>query len=149
MHNINKKTIYFFIILTISLLLFSCSKTEKEIPKAESGIIDFSNWNFEEDGIATLNGEWEFYWEELLSPFNFQAEVMPSKTDYLTIPKLWNKYEIDNKKVGSNGYATFKLRIKLPQKDTLYTLKFNRIETAYKLWIDNTLITEVGKVGVS
>ena len=143
---LNKKTIYYILILTISLLLFSCSKTEKETPQAKNGIIDLTEWNFNQDGIASLDGEWEFYWEQLLTPTSFRNE-QATKKNFVTIPGLWCKYEIDSQKPGSNGYGTYKLRVNLPEKNKLYTLKFNRMETAYKLWLDSTLISEIGIVG--
>ena len=145
----NNKTKFYFIILTISLLLFSCSKSEKEIRLAKKGVIDFSEWDFNEDGISNLNGEWEFYWEQLLCPSDFISEEQPAISSYVQVPNLWKKYKIKGKERGSKGYATYKIRILIPEKNCVYSLKFKRVETAYKLWANDEFIAEIGKVGTS
>ncbi len=48
-------------------LLFSSS----EKPKAQKGILDLRQWDFQKRGIIKLNGEWEFYWKELKLPNSF------------------------------------------------------------------------------
>ena len=141
--------IYALIFLFFIFLFFSCSKAPKQELKAKSGTIDLTTWNFEKNGIHSLNGEWEFYWNQLHTPDDFKGTNTPNLTGYFTIPKVWNKYTIDDKKLGSNGYATFRVRVQLPKSKAVYTLKFNRVETAYKLWINDDFINEVGKIGVS
>ena len=52
----------------IFLFLGFCKseKPQKNIPKAVKGILDLSQWDFEKDGVINLDGEWEFYWNELV-----------------------------------------------------------------------------------
>jgi two-component system sensor histidine kinase ChiS len=55
------------------------------MPKAEKGILDLSNWDFEKDGIVALNGNWEFYWEKYLEPKDFTQPNL-DKPDYIQRP---------------------------------------------------------------
>ncbi len=71
--------------LLMIMLSQGCTHIEtpvKTVPKAIQGKIDLSNWNFEQNGIVKLNGEWEFYWEQLLEPQDFIGENNPEKQDF-------------------------------------------------------------------
>ena len=73
-------------------------KNKKEIPKAKNGIIDLNKWNFEEDGIIDLSGEWEFYWEQLLTPADFENN-QNNNPEYVIVPGGWE--------TGRNGYKKY------------------------------------------
>lgn len=133
-------------VIFILLIFISCgNSSKKEKPKAESGVLNLSEWNFNSDGIVNLNGQWEFYWNELINPVT--DTVINIKPELITVPKLWNKFIENNKPIGSYGYATYRLKILVPEKNTIYSLKVGRIETAYKIFINDKFINEVGKVG--
>ncbi len=68
------------IIISLILLgfLFTSCNTDKK-KTAEKGIIDLSDKPIAEVGITDLSGEWEFYWEQLLSPADFSTDK-PSST---------------------------------------------------------------------
>ena len=58
---------YRFLLLIICFLFYvACSESGKVSPKAVSGVLDLREWNFETDGNINLDGEWEFYWDEVL-----------------------------------------------------------------------------------
>lgn len=40
-------------------------------PQAQKGVMDLRGWDFERDGPVRLSGEYEFYWDILLSPEDF------------------------------------------------------------------------------
>jgi hypothetical protein len=70
-----------FLLLFCFLLLESCSEG-KILPKAEKGVLDLRDWKFESsdieskvltDEIINLDGDWEFYWGELLEPKDFKV----------------------------------------------------------------------------
>lgn len=41
------------------------------LPASKFGILDLRNWDFQKYGAISLNGEWEFYWMQLLEPDDF------------------------------------------------------------------------------
>lgn len=125
----------------------SCHKnTVNPKPLAEKGFLDLSAWEAEKDGIVELNGEWEFYWKQLLEPEDFSISRIIAP-ELINVPKPWKGYALNGQELGPYGFATFRLRIKIPGSGGMYGLYCNNIETAYRIWINGDLKAEVGKVG--
>ena len=61
-------------ILLFGLLEATENKGMKPEP-SKNGILDMTTWNFNSNEVAPLDGQWEFYWNELLKP-----EVQPVST---------------------------------------------------------------------
>jgi hypothetical protein len=57
----------------------------KSPPKAVKGILDLTQWDFEKDGHVYLNGEYEFYWKEHVSPSDFSNPSHQSPT-FVNVP---------------------------------------------------------------
>ena len=55
-------TLFAIIILTVG---FANLTGTGDGPVARSGILDLREWDFNRDGPAKLDGEWDFYWKEL------------------------------------------------------------------------------------
>lgn len=142
---------FVFIIASICVLLLAmsgCSRqaaSSKPQPKAVNGTIDLTAYDFAQDGILFLDGEWEFHWEELLQLSDLQ-DVQSLETQYIRVPGSWNKYDWNNKELSSNGYATYVLNLKLPHDIDSLALKLPRMFTAYTLWLDGDLLTSSGRV---
>ena len=134
-------------ILIIFILLFSasCSDPQKRRPDIENGFLDLSSWNFEEDGLVDLNGEWEFYWDKLLDPKDFESSNS-LKAEYITVPGGWNRQSSEGKSYSELGYATYRLKIKIPDKNTEYNFIFMSIFASAKLWVNGSFCFENGRV---
>lgn len=140
--------LFFFLFI---LLFTGCMYNVKDIanvPAAVNGIIDFSDVDLDKSGIISLDGEWEFYWNELLTPDDFKNNT-PPKTGLIEIPGLWNDYIVNGEALPSDGFATFRLIISNPDRNKIIALRITDINTAYKLWIDDNLAAETGVVGTS
>jgi hypothetical protein len=123
------------------VLMFSGCKNVD--PKIEAGFLDLSGWDFRTQSID-LNGEWEFYWKRLLTPADFKDDIN-LKCDYITVPRAWKGYRLNQKSLGPYGYATYRVRIKaLPGR---YALCTKKIETAFSIWVNGRKISSVGVVG--
>ena len=137
-------TIKIFILLLITLVILitmikgssEISHTKKNIPLAEKGVLDLRNWDFKKDGMIKLNGAWEFYDNELLVPENFQSDA-EKNLRYEHLPGIF----------GKQGYCTYRLKLLMDNKEDLYSVNIDFIQSAYELWADNKLITSVGQVG--
>jgi diguanylate cyclase (GGDEF)-like protein len=116
-------------------------------PLAEKGVLDLMGWDFNRSGIVKLNGEWDFYWQQLLRPEDF-VEKMPVRTGFMDLPRPWNGYVVQHRELSGDGYATFRLKIKANESQLL-ALRLPKMATAYKLWINNQLLASNGKVGTS
>lgn len=135
---------------TVSLVLNGQPDLPKAAnkPQAVNGILDLADWNWEQDGIIRLDGQWEFYWQELLSPEDFTNTANLTTENHITVPRAWNKYKIDGQELSGQGYATYRLRIYSPGQQIL-GLKIPRIFTSYKLWANGQLLASAGKVAVN
>ncbi|MBU1386960.1 MAG: response regulator [Proteobacteria bacterium] len=108
------------------------------MPVAEKGIIDFTDWSFQDEGFVYLNGEWEFYWNKLLSPGESED---PKQKLYRNILDNWKHKD-------KYGHATYRLKIKIKEAER-YAIYVPIIQIAHKLWIDDVLIGENGTVGTN
>ncbi|MFC1617013.1 response regulator [Candidatus Margulisiibacteriota bacterium] len=111
-------------------------------PKATKGLIDLSNISFKNNKIIALDGEWEIYWNKLLSPKDLQNDAI--KKDYYKVPKVWNR-----KKLKTHYYATYKLNMKLNEPINNLGLKLNWIHGAYRVWINGKLILTHGIISTN
>ncbi len=97
--------------------------------------------------IVQLEGKWEFYWMSLLSPE--QLKHTDIKPILVNVPDSWTKYKIDSVYLPNEGFATYHLRIILPDKNKLYSIKLYDIFSAYNLWINDSLYVQQGKVATA
>ena len=140
----------FFPIILFSILTFQCvlsqSDTVQIKPVAIKGVIDLSNWDFKAQGTAKLDGEWEFYWKQLLNPENFNDTNRNFQKQYIKVPSTWTNLMIDSVRLPHEGYATYRLIIIVDTIHENFGLKINDVFSSYKLWINGKFYTEVGKL---
>lgn len=149
---IKKEYIITILILLIGIqfILINKSESKQDMPLAKNGVLDISNWNLEEDGPIKLDGDWEFYWNQLLDYDDFhKGEKKYYNHGYFNVPSVWNSYKINNKNLSGEGCATYRLKIKTNNIDDLKGLKILTQSTAYKLMIDKEIIAVSGIVGKS
>ncbi|HEX2963695.1 MAG TPA: sensor histidine kinase [Ignavibacteriales bacterium] len=125
-----------------------CRQNNKIIPQAQKGIIDLSSWDFDNDGLAELNGQWEFYWNKILTPGEFQTSDN-SRLHYFELPSQWNGIKnTELKNLPPLGKATYRLIVKLPKNNSrrvrTLCLKFQDIHSSYKVWLNGRLYLEKG-----
>ncbi len=128
----------------LNIIIFSFLATTSLFAQktVENGIVDIRNINF--DKVFLLEGEWEFYWNELLTPDQLKNRK-PDTNNFIKVNGDWNNYIYNGKPVKNYGYATYKVKIIAPPGQ--YTIQLHQVLTAYKIWIDGDLKKEVGKVG--
>lgn len=103
------KKAYIFILIALASLamFFSLDKPLPAYPVANQGYLDLSDWDFEKNGNVKLDGEWEFYWDELLVPSDF-TKLNPSTPDgYIKVPSEWDN-SIGDAKLSDKGAATYR-----------------------------------------
>lgn len=115
--------------------------------KVAQGVIDLSHWDFENKGTVNLNGQWEFYWNRLITPDDLHAMPRSERT-YADVPHVWNKA----KAAGTyQGVATYRVNILIgPGEETNFKgLYLRGIASAYRLWINGGEVAAMGKVGMN
>ncbi|MBT3226198.1 MAG: hypothetical protein HOE30_03010 [Deltaproteobacteria bacterium] len=142
---------YHFFLLTVFLLMGLASQgaVAKTKPAAKKGVMDLQAWDLKVDGTVNLDGEWEFYWDHLLSPDDFRQGLGDLNPAYISVPGYWDKFEVDGKPLGGIGVATFRLRLKNLEPGQLLSLDIPLMHTAYTLWCNGRIISQNGVVGRS
>jgi len=105
---------------------------------AKQGVLDLRDTDLSK-GVL-LDGEWEFYWNQLRSTSGFEGGQIVS------FPTLWNNIKVDGKKLDGIGYGTFRLTILLPEYGERLRLDMPEVYSAYRLYLNDSLILENGTV---
>ena len=163
MAKINKirliKAIVFSLFLGITVFYLQdkikTSEIKSKAPLAVNGILDTTAWDFSKKGFLKLDGTWEFYWKNFYSPKDFSdvknsnSSIRISPPSFEIVPSIWNSYSTPEIQMQGNGYATFRLRIKLKDYEHVYAIKIIDIATSYKVWIDGEELWKAGKLGIN
>jgi signal transduction histidine kinase len=109
------------------------------IPSSGQAALDLSNHDFLEKPEVNLAGDWEFYWNKLLEPGDFNASLKPV---YIHVPGVWNRqgdYE-------ALGYGTYRFQLKLPPNQIGLSVYFPIVNSSAKIWVNDIFVTETGIV---
>ena len=142
-HILQEKQILSYLKLSVCFLVFLFIQNNLAAQQvANGGILDLSDHSFQHESIVSLNGEWEFYWNEILN----NSQIKSKEKKFRPFTKTWN--DADNE-YSSFGYATYKLTILLPEKYPDLSLQIPDFYSSYELFADGNLIAQNGKVGTS
>lgn len=146
----------FYTVMPLIILMFfhgGLWHRDEATPTARDGVLDLRCWDFGRQGSISLDGEWEFYWQQLLTPGDFSEKrngpILPRLTGKIEVPSSWQGYLFNDQKLGGSGFATYRLQILLPNNDQPLGLGLQQLYTAYELWANGRLIASAGKVGDS
>lgn len=107
-------------------------------PVASRGVIDLRSYDFSVEDPVELNGEWKFYWQQLIYP-DHPPRKLP---DLVAFPYLWN----EDPQLDSFGYATFTLTLLLPDTDVPLAITLPDMYTSYEIYLDNERVAGNGVV---
>lgn len=102
-----------------------------------SAVLDFSDHNFEENSIVFLEGDWEFYWNQLIPPGEFSNYSAGKKI--VEYPYLWT-----NDGYPSFGAATYRVHVFLPSQYPELALNIPDVYSSYHLYVNGVLFAENG-----
>lgn len=128
--------IYLAALICMRLLWYTAFSSPSQ-PRAIQGELDLSNWKFDDQQTVTLNGQWNFY------PDNF----IPPSTSFNDTVRYANSTEVPgtfNDTSSESNFGTYRLRVLLPRSNTSYGIHIPEIKTAYRLYINGSLIHESG-----
>lgn len=138
-------TIFKSFFTLVFFFLALCLKA-KEQPRVEKGIIDLREWEFQ-DGSVKISGEWEFYWEDLFFPENFELESR--NPVFREFPKLWRYDTIAHDVITPYGFATHRARVILNSVTPELTIAIPHFYSSYLLFVNGDYIAANGQVGMS
>jgi len=144
----NLKRLFILFVLLLCLLQFGCSPATSITRSAASGgTIDLSRLDFDQGGITTLDGDWQFYWNQLLSYDDLSTQIPDTLA---SVPDTWDNYFLSDTPLPAFGYATYRLHVitSLPSGTEL-GLWINNFSSAYNLFIDGDLVSSNGRVAMN
>jgi signal transduction histidine kinase/CheY-like chemotaxis protein len=134
-------TCFRLLLSSLILLIYAPAFAGASTPAARNGILDLRNQTISEN--ITLNGEWLFYWNELIEA----PEQISQPGVKVPVPKLWTSYNINDKTYPSTGFATYRLTVLLPKNAGLLRISMPEVYTSYRLIINGALVAANGSVG--
>lgn len=137
-------TVLFFIIASGILIFGFRQKSLHATEPALRGILNLSDDDINSRKFI-LEGQWEFYWSQLLSP----GDTPKYAPAYINMPSIWNNIKLNGTSLTAEGYATYKLKVILPHNRPRLGLKIYDVYCSYRFYINNTLVAENGKPATS
>jgi two-component system LytT family sensor kinase len=126
------------------VLVFYYIHALEKTPLITQGEIDLNDTNFVNDGVIDLNGEWEFYWNQLLEPADF-SEPRELHAQYLHVPGNWSSDQEGNT-YANKGYATYRVTLHHIPAHKQFGLKKANIRNASTIYVNGKLILQDGSV---
>lgn len=139
-----------------ALILTGCVGANEAMdrpPQAVDGVLDLRAWELATDGPVALNGEWEFYWEQRLSPADFIGSNPPRPGGLMAVPASWQGTKIAGQTLPGTGYATYRLTVLIDPAalpEALLAVKMPvPVISAHKLFVGGEMIGSAGENGES
>jgi two-component system LytT family sensor kinase len=116
---------------------------QRPTPAAVSnGIADLTGVDFSRGALVALNGQWEFYWNRLLSPEDFFSSSPMRPDTFMKVPGVWSANMGTH--YSQQGIATYRLTLDYSSSLADPALRVQNVANAYKLYINGQLTAEVG-----
>ncbi|KPU44641.1 sensor protein TorS [Oxobacter pfennigii] len=147
MNNIRVQKSFFYImliIMAVSIAVPGIRQLSSDAPEAVNGTLDLRNYDTT-DKTVKLSGEWEFYFDQLLTPSDFKSE-QPAGRSVQKLPSSWRAYQIQGINLPSYGTATYRLKILLPDAGD-YGIKITCITASARVFADDRQIIACGRPG--
>lgn len=131
----------------IPLSIFLDHDKETKDLQVRHGVMDLSSWNGEQNKRIKLDGEWEFYWNQLLSPAYFKqaGKKQLSHPAYMEVPSQWNGKIINARPLPAYGTATYRMVLRNLPASGVFALKKTNIRFSSKIYANGRKLFEDGK----
>lgn len=113
--------------------------------KIQQGVLDLADWDYKENPILTLDGQWAFYWNQLLLPeeAHERLESAPVAPYYMEVPSPWNGEGISP--FPAKGFATYRLLLRNIPDAELFALKKANIRFSSEIFVNGTPLMKDGE----
>ncbi len=113
------------------------------MPHAKNGVLNLAEWNKKD--VFEISGDWDFYWGKALT--NAQIEGGGEAYALVEAPGEWNYYDTQLGQLPGFGIATYHVRVTGAQPGKEYGLRVQNMASAYRLYINETLVAQNGTFG--
>ncbi len=107
----------------------------------KDGVINLNSLQEHHYKTFALQGKVPLYWSRFVTE-NERESIQP--TCSLSLPGIWTDLPTKTGPLPERGYATFIVKVIPPRDSMILAVKLPAIRTAYRLYMDSTLITSVG-----
>lgn len=136
-------------LVILSAFVAACSSTSMSM-MSEAGQLDLSDYSFQREGLVSLDGGWQLYWNRLLTPQDFAITDKPAEADGIyELPASWSNLKVDGKPLPRDGFLTMRLTIKLPPGERDLAIAIPSFNTAYRVWVNGEEVASSGTVGTT
>ena len=103
---------YKYLLLLLLLFFLNCvNNTQSTSKQAINGVINLSDWDFQKQGFVSMEGQWEFFWNQFLYPNEPIDNHFENRTAYLAPGDVWSDQEKKEEQGAGDqgmmfGYAT-------------------------------------------
>jgi two-component system LytT family sensor kinase len=94
---------------------------------------------------VTLNGDWDFYWNKLLSPADFASPAVPKQDSLMHVPGSWGDLSRNAQIYPEQGVATYRMQLKYPTVLQDPAIIIKPIGSTYKIFANGQLVAAVDK----
>ncbi|MBE9518051.1 MAG: sensor histidine kinase [Bacteroidetes bacterium] len=137
------QTVTYLFVLAVCTL---SSLHAQEEPLVEKGVLDLREYDFLNSGPVEVKGEFEFYWNQMISP---ALEGDSGEMIYTEVPGSWTKLRIEHPEVTRFGFATYRLLILLPEKVDELAFSVEDVYSASGYFLNGKAIDYLGFPGVN
>lgn len=140
-----KKCTYCLCIVALLLpaLFYACFAQEQT---QSYTTINIQELVYDSDIEIPLDKNWEFYWNELLTP----KTITSNHAHEIVSLDNWTNYNgSSSENLPSFGYATYRLKFFIPEDRPLLSVFIPSNYASSKIWINGKLVSEIGTVGTS
>lgn len=123
-------------VLVLAVMLF------QEPVTSNNGRADLSGIDFSQNKLVSLKGQWEFYWNRLLLPEDFNSGQSPQMDSFMKVPGIWSNNADTH--YTRQGIATYRLSLFYPSALKNPALRIQNVANAYRLYVNGQLTAEVG-----
>ncbi|MEQ9423406.1 MAG: response regulator [Cyclobacteriaceae bacterium] len=129
--------------ILLSLAVCTYAQPQTSIVK---GVIDLRSHDFSGGSSINLDGEWDFYWNQLITPGHF-----PESTEaYFHFPSLWRGTKINDSQLSNVGYATYRLKVLVnPAELPPMAISLNEAYTSIKVFVNGDVVAQNGMPGTT
>ena len=137
------QTVTYLFVLAVCTL---SSLHAQEEPLVEKGVLDLREYDFLNSGPVEVKGEFEFYWNQMISP---ALEGDSGEMIYTEVPGSWTKLRKEHPEVTRFGFATYRLLILLPEKVDELAFSVEDVYSASGYFLNGKAIDYLGFPGVN
>ncbi|QLG38973.1 histidine kinase [Paenibacillus sp. E222] len=119
-----------------------------EKPVARQGILDLAGMEWTSLSVIPLDGEWEFYPEQLLSPQ--QIHSTHNKPVMMQVPGNWDdERNSHGYPMKGKSYGTYRLIVRNVPQDEMLAIAKRYVRFADAMYVDGKLMSRSGQPGTS